>query len=105
MIFSVIEEANWLTLRRDLCGSVDMPEQGFDAVCCLGNSFAHLHNSDGDMTQHKVALSNFRDVLKPGGTLIIDHRNFDAILQTGHVPTTNVYYNVSIVYSWFMVLS
>ncbi|KAL0969890.1 hypothetical protein UPYG_G00234040 [Umbra pygmaea] len=34
----VIEEANWLTLTED----VQKPNDGFDAVICLGNSFAHL---------------------------------------------------------------
>ncbi|XP_070999593.1 glycine N-methyltransferase-like [Oncorhynchus clarkii lewisi] len=34
----VIEEANWLTLTED----VQKPGNGFDAVICLGNSFAHL---------------------------------------------------------------
>ncbi|XP_040839333.1 glycine N-methyltransferase isoform X3 [Ochotona curzoniae] len=40
----VIEEANWLTLDKD----VPRPAGGgFDAVICLGNSFAHLPDCKG----------------------------------------------------------
>jgi hypothetical protein len=41
--FSVIEEANWLTLTEDIQGLQ------FDAVMCLGNSFAHLTSSVEDI--------------------------------------------------------
>lgn len=40
---SVIEEANWLTLSED----IQKPGTGFDAVICLGNSFAHLPDFKG----------------------------------------------------------
>lgn len=40
---SVIEEANWLTLQED----IQKPGDGFDAVICLGNSFAHLPDFKG----------------------------------------------------------
>lgn len=39
----VIEEANWLTLDQDVPAG-----DGFDAVICLGNSFAHLPDSKGE---------------------------------------------------------
>lgn len=42
--FTVIEEANWLTLAQDL----KKPGDGFDAVICLGNSFAHLPDFKGE---------------------------------------------------------
>lgn len=41
---TVIEEANWLTLEQDL----EKPGDGFDAVICLGNSFAHLPDFKGE---------------------------------------------------------
>lgn len=41
---AVIEEANWLTLEQDL----EKPGDGFDAVICLGNSFAHLPDFKGE---------------------------------------------------------
>lgn len=44
VIFPVIEEANWLTLPED----IPKPGDGFDAVICLGNSFAHLPDFKGN---------------------------------------------------------
>ena len=32
-------------------------------------------------------------MLKPGGVLIIDHRNYDYILKHGRAPKKNIYYN------------
>jgi len=66
----------------------------FDAVLCLGNSFAHLPDFDGDLLNQRRALRNFKALLKPGGILVIDHRNYDEILASGLVPAKNVYYNV-----------
>ncbi|KAI0240469.1 Glycine N-methyltransferase [Lamellibrachia satsuma] len=90
----VIEEANWLSLSDDLSDVDGVPEGGFDAVVCLGNSFSHLPDLEGSLHYQKVALSNFRDMIKPGGILVIDHRNFDDILTTGKAPAKNIY-NVS----------
>jgi len=87
-----IEEANWLTLPEDI-SSLPSYNQGFDAVICLGNSFAHLPDFDGNLNNQKTAIRNFHSLLKPGGILVIDHRNYDAILDHGNVPTQNVYYN------------
>jgi len=84
----IIEEANWLTLPEDLSDSVG----SFDAVICLGNSFAHLPLLD-DMDAHGHAIENFCQMLKPGGILLIDHRNFDHILKHGKAPSKNIYYN------------
>ncbi|KAK8390272.1 hypothetical protein O3P69_010155 [Scylla paramamosain] len=84
----VIEEANWLTLPDDIEG------QGtFDAVVCLGNSFAHLPDLSGDQSEHRLALHNFAEMVKPGGILVIDHRNYDYIVDTGSAPSQNIYYN------------
>ncbi|KAK7904860.1 hypothetical protein WMY93_017467 [Mugilogobius chulae] len=85
----VIEEANWLTLPED----VQKPGDGFDAVICLGNSFAHLPDFKGDQSDHKLALLNIASMVRPGGVLIIDHRNYDYILETGKAPQgKNIYY-------------
>uniref|UniRef100_A0A493TQ58 Glycine N-methyltransferase n=1 Tax=Anas platyrhynchos platyrhynchos TaxID=8840 RepID=A0A493TQ58_ANAPP len=59
----VIEEANWLTLEKDL----EKPGDGFDAVICLGNSFAHLPDFKGDQSDHKLALRNIASMVRPGG--------------------------------------
>ncbi|XP_048338284.1 glycine N-methyltransferase [Sphaerodactylus townsendi] len=85
----VIEEANWLTLAQDL----PKPGDGFDAVICLGNSFAHLPDFKGDQSVHKQALKNIASMVRPGGILVIDHRNYDYILETGCAPPgKNIYY-------------
>lgn len=85
----VIEEANWLTLPED----VQKPGDGFDAVICLGNSFAHLPDFKGDQSDQKLALHNIASMVRPGGVLIIDHRNYDYILATGKAPQgKNIYY-------------
>lgn len=68
---------------------------GFDAVICLGNSFAHMLDSFGDQREQKLAIKNFERCVRPGGLLIIDHRNYDSIMDTGSTPVKNIYYNVS----------
>lgn len=45
---AVIEEGNWLTLQDDIADIKEVPEEGFDAVICLGNSFAHLPDITGE---------------------------------------------------------
>merc|ERR1711942_117368 len=84
-----IEEANWLTLPAD----VRKPVGGFDVVLCMGNSFPHLLDDHGDLRDHKTCFKNFASMLKPGGMLIIDHRNYDYILKHGRAPKKNIYYN------------
>lgn len=86
----VIEEANWITLHEDV---KNLLKGGFDAVICLGNSFAHLLDSYGDQREQKEALRNFEMCIKPGGLLLIDHRNFDLIVNEGRLPPTCIYYN------------
>jgi len=92
---AVIEEGNWISLVDDVkrfkC------DAKFDAVLCLGNSFAHLPDFDGDLRNQRRALQNFKGLLKPGGILVIDHRNYDEILTSGQIPAKNVYYNVGYV--------
>lgn len=49
---------------------------GFDALICLGNSLPHLL-SPSDLTG---ALRDFAAVLRPGGLLLVQNRNFDAVM-------------------------
>ena len=86
-----------MSLSDDLSDVDGVPEGGFDAVLCLGNSFAHLPDFEGSLHNQKVALSNFGDMIKPGGILVIDHRNFDDILTNGNAPAKNIYYVVSVI--------
>ncbi len=50
--------------------------QSFDALLCLGNSLPHLLSVD-DLTS---AIKDFAACLKPGGWLLIQNRNFDAVM-------------------------
>jgi glycine/sarcosine N-methyltransferase len=49
---------------------------GFDALVCLGNSLPHAETLPGVT----AALRDFASCLRPGGLLILQNRNFDAIL-------------------------
>lgn len=86
----VIEEANWLTVHDDIAPLIG---DGFDAVLCLGNSFAHMLDAFGDQREQKQAICNFEKCVKPGGILLIDHRNYDNIMDTGDTPSKSIYYN------------
>lgn len=50
----------------------------------------------GDQREQKQAIRNFEKCVKPGGLLLIDHRNYDNIMDTGATPSKSIYYNVSI---------
>ena len=77
-------------VRRECC----IP--GFDAVMCLGNSFSHLPDVQKNGQTHVNAIQNFWEMVKPGGYLVIDHRNYDYILDHGKTPAKSIYYNVRI---------
>jgi len=85
----VIGEANWLTLDQQ----VSVPPGGYDALVVMGNSFAHLPDSHGDQRDQRKCIENFSKLVKPGGIFVIDHRNYDYILEKGHAPKNNIYYN------------
>lgn len=48
----------------------------FDAMVCLGNSLPHIRNT-GDM---QAALADFRRLLRPGGVLVLQNRNYNKVL-------------------------
>jgi SAM-dependent methyltransferase len=48
----------------------------FDLVLCLGNSLPHLLSEKELMD----VLTDFADCLRPGGLLLIQNRNFDAVM-------------------------
>lgn len=74
--------ADWRWLNRDV------QDQLFDAVICLGNSFTHLFEEH----DRRRALAEFYAVLKHDGMLIIDQRNYDAILDDGFSSKHKYYY-------------
>ena len=54
--------------------SAELP---FDALLCLGNSLPHLLSREA----LAVALADFAACLRPGGLLLLQNRNFDAVMQ------------------------
>jgi SAM-dependent methyltransferase len=50
--------------------------RAFDVLLCLGNSLPHLL-TDAELA---AALGDFAACLRPGGLLLIQNRNFDAVL-------------------------
>jgi sarcosine/dimethylglycine N-methyltransferase len=60
----------------------------FDAIICLGNSFTHLFSE----RDRRKALAEFYSALKHDGILIIDHRNYDVILDKGFQSKHTYYY-------------
>jgi SAM-dependent methyltransferase len=73
--------ADWRTLNRDLHGK-------FDAIICLGNSFTHLFKE----VDRRRVLAEFYAALKHDGILILDQRNYDAILDVGFKTKHKYYY-------------
>lgn len=63
--------ANWLEISQHF------PAPDFDAVLCIGNSLCLLESE----AQVQTALKEFYKLLRPGGMLIADERNFPAILE------------------------
>lgn len=74
-------QADWRWLNRDV-------HDYYDAVICLGNSFTHLH----DENDRRKALAEFYATLRHDGILILDQRNYDAILDHKIEPRHNYYY-------------
>jgi SAM-dependent methyltransferase len=74
-------QADWRWLNRDV-------HEEFDAVICLGNSFTHLF-SDSD---RRRSLAEFYAALHYDGILILDQRNYDAILDHGFSSKHKYYY-------------
>jgi len=74
-------QADWRWLNRDIQGK-------YDAIICLGNSFTHLHEEH----DRRRALAEFYAALKHDGILILDQRNYDAILDHGFSSKHKYYY-------------
>ena len=77
-----LEVAEWTSLSNTFTNDK------FDAIVCLGNAFTHLFND----TERRVALNQIYGLLSPGGVAIIDHRNYDSILDNGFSSKHSSYY-------------
>ena len=73
-------QADWRWLNRDIHGK-------FDAVVCVGNSFTHLFSEN----DRRKALAEFYAALRHDGVLILDQRNYDALLD-GRYGNRHPYY-------------
>ncbi len=73
--------ADWRWLNRDV-------HSKYDAIICLGNSFTHLF----DENDRRRALAEFYAALRHDGVLILDQRNYDAILDVGFDSKHKYYY-------------
>jgi SAM-dependent methyltransferase len=81
-------QADWRWLNRDV-------HQKFDAIICLGNSFTHLF----DENDRRKTLAEFYAALRHDGILVLDQRNYDALLDHGYSSKHTYYYcgdNVSV---------
>lgn len=74
-------QADWRFLNRDVHGE-------YDAIICLGNSFTHLFSE----RDRRKALAEYYAMLKHDGILILDQRNYDAILDHGYSSKHTFYY-------------
>ncbi len=52
------------------------PNAGFDLLLCLGNSLPHLLSPE----ELSTALRDFAACLRPGGMMLLQNRNFDAVM-------------------------
>ncbi|WP_016909974.1 class I SAM-dependent methyltransferase [Streptomyces xiaopingdaonensis] len=76
-----VVHADWRWLNRDVHGE-------YDAIVCLGNSFTHLFSEQ----DRRKALAEFYAMLKHDGILVLDQRNYDAMLDNGYSSKHSFYY-------------
>jgi glycine/sarcosine N-methyltransferase len=67
------KESSFGNLSSDLAGEKEFP---FDMITCLGNALPHLLSTELIQT----TLWDMANCLNPGGYLIFQNRNFDAVL-------------------------
>ena len=78
----VLSKAEGVDARFEVAGFGELSTQvgtGFDAMLCLGNSLPHLLTPES----LAAALADFAACLRPGGLLLIQNRNFDAVMARG----------------------
>ncbi len=77
-----VVEAEWTSMSQSF------PDQKFDAIMLLGNAFTHLFEE----ADRKKALDEFYKLLSDDGILIIDHRNYDALMDKNYANRHQHYY-------------
>lgn len=73
--------ADWRWLNRHV-------HDLYDAVICLGNSFTHLFNE----RDRRKSLAEYYATLRHDGILLLDQRNYDALLDHQVKPSHKYYY-------------
>ncbi|RWX45241.1 glycine/sarcosine N-methyltransferase [Candidatus Electrothrix aarhusensis] len=73
--------ADWRWLNKDV-------HSAYDAVICLGNSFTHLFKEH----DRRKALAEYYAVLRHNGVLVMDHRNYDTMLDNEFKTKHKYYY-------------
>ena len=73
--------ADWRWLNQDV-------HDLYDAVICLGNSFTHLHEEN----DRRKSLAEYYATLRHDGILVLDQRNYDALLDKKVEPSHKYYY-------------
>lgn len=76
--------SDWRWLSRDI-------HEEFDAIICLGNSFTHLFRE----WDRRRSLAEFYSRLKHDGVLIMDQRNYDAMLDNQELDVTKLKHGCS----------
>lgn len=76
-----VVRSDWRRLRENIDGR-------YDAIVCLGSSFPHLFHE----SERRAVLAEFHEALNPGGVLVVDHRNFDAIRRHRYRSSGDYYY-------------
>ncbi len=74
-------QADWRWLNQDV-------HDLYDAVICLGNSFTHLHEEN----DRRKSLAEYYATLRHDGILVLDQRNYDALLDKKVEPSHKYYY-------------
>lgn len=69
----LFKQAGFTELQAVFQGEDKFP---FDAITCFGNSLPHLTSQ----AEIKEALADFAACLRPGGMLVFQNRNFDAVI-------------------------
>ncbi|MBI2148059.1 class I SAM-dependent methyltransferase [Candidatus Woesearchaeota archaeon] len=77
-----IKNCDWRELSK--CYNIQ-----FDALICLGNSFTYMLKKEDQIT----ALKEMYFLLRKGGILIIDHRNYDYMLNNKKEALINFKYS------------
>ena len=72
---------DWVDMRRTIT-------EKFDCVICLGNSLA----CEMDAGKRRIAAQNWGDALDEGGIVIVDRRNYEALLSGERYSGSNGQY-------------